>query len=160
MNKTTRENIAIFYALIARYNRLSYTHWYKLGFVYKKKLYCATITAEMLPFVLTLDKASRGAGYALRFCPTTAQKEALLPYAELIGSAEFFKSYAAENKYNLGENFEKLVTEKAGQSWEKDNVPFTESGDVVINGTHYQIKYEKATYCNEKSLDSLEKKAG
>lgn len=157
MNKTTLDNIVIYHDQINRYNALAYTHNYIFGFVYKKNLYKATVTAEMLPFVLTLDKASRGAGYSLRFCPTAEQKELLLTHAELICSADYFKSYAAENKYNLGENFEKLVTEKAGQCWEKDNVPFTEAGDVTINGIDYQIKYEKATFCNEKSLLNLER---
>ena len=38
--------------------------------------------------------------------------------------------------------------------WEKDNVPFTEGGDIEINGKAFQIKYEKATFTNEKFLQA------
>jgi hypothetical protein len=39
--------------------------------------------------------------------------------------------------------------------WEKDNVPFTEDGDLTANGIAYQIKFEKATFTNEKTLARL-----
>lgn len=157
MNNITRNNLTIYHKLINDYNTISYTHNYIFGFIYKKNLYKATVTAETLPFILTLDKASRGAGFALRFNPTTEQKEMLLPYSALICSEEFFNGYCDNNKYNKGENFEKLVTEEAGQEWVKDNIPFTEAGDVIINNVHYQIKFTKATFCNEKSLINLRK---
>ena len=41
--------------------------------------------------------------------------------------------------------------------WEKDNVPFTEAGDIEVNGIAYQIKFEKATFTNEKSIANLGK---
>jgi hypothetical protein len=53
--------------------------------------------------------------------------------------------------------FEKLVTEYYGQQWTKDNVPFTEDGDLTVDGIAYQIKYDRATFCNEKSLANLSK---
>ena len=45
-----------------------------------------------------------------------------------------------------------MVTEFYGQTWEKDNVPFTEDGDITVDGIAYQIKFEKATFTNEKTL--------
>ena len=57
-----------------------------------------------------------------------------------------------ESKYNRGEIFEKLVTEFYGQKWEKDNVPFTDDGDLTVNGIAYQIKFQKATFTSEKQL--------
>jgi len=63
----------------------------------------------------------------------------------------------ADSKYNRGEIFEKIITEKGGQAWEKDNLKFTEVPDTIIDGIGYQIKFEKATFTNEKSLASLEK---
>lgn len=145
--------IAIFQMLIAGYNRLSYTHNYIFGFEYKGVVYASTVTNEVLPYVLKLDKASRGAGYALRFCPTVEQKLFLMAQgAQVICSSDFFKTVVANSIYNKGEIFEKLVTEKLGQVWEKDNVPYTEAGDVEVDGVAYQIKFEKATFTNEKSL--------
>ena len=145
-------NIALFNSMISKYNALSFTHEYVFGFTYKGNVYMATVDASVLPYVLTLDKASRGAGYSLRFKPTVAQKITLLPYAELLCSVDFFDDTVKESKYNKGEIFEKFVTEKFGQEWHKDNVPFTDDGDVTANGVAYQIKFEKATFCNEKQL--------
>ena len=148
-------NLALYNDMIKKYNDAAFTHEYIFGFQYKGNVYMATVNASVLPVILTLDKASRGAGYALRFKPNNAQKLVLLPYAELLCSVKFFDEAYVDSKYNRGEIFEKLVTEKFGQVWEKDNVPFTEDGDVTVDGVAYQIKYEKATFCNEKSLQSL-----
>lgn len=143
----------IFNYLIDGYNKLSFTHNYIFGFEYKGVVYATTVTAEVLPYILKLDKASRGAGYALRFCPTAEQKIFLLSKgAEVICSSEYFKTEVASSIYNNGEIFEKLVTEKFGQVWEKDNLPYTEGGDIEVNGVAYQIKFQKATFTNEKSL--------
>lgn len=143
----------IFQTLIAGYNRLSYTHNYIFGFEYKGVVYATTVTNEVLPYVLKLDKASRGAGYAIRFCPNTDQKLFLMAQgAEVICSSEFFKTEVESSIYNKGEIFEKMVTERLGQVWEKDNLPYTDGGDVEVDGIAYQIKFQKATFTTEKSL--------
>ena len=56
------------------------------------------------------------------------------------------------SKYNKGEVFEMLVTQHYGQTWVKDNVPFTEDGDLTVDGIAYQIKFEKATFINEAQM--------
>ena len=146
-------NTTLFEAMIDRYNELSFTHDYMFGFEYRGNVYFCETTAEVLPFILTLDKASRGQGYALRFKPTANQKLFLLTKnAHLLCSKEFFEATVQNSKYNKGEIFEKMVTEYFGQEWEKDNLPFTDGGDLTINGFSYQLKYEKATFTNEKIL--------
>jgi hypothetical protein len=150
-------NTALFANMINRYNEVAFTHNYIWGFTYKHNVYMAITTSEVMPLVCKLDKASRGAGYALRFCPTTDQKLVLMPSATLLCSEKFFNEQVAESKYNNGEIFEKMVTEYFGQVWVKDNVPFTEAGDIETDGVAYQIKYQKATFCNEKSLANLRK---
>lgn len=150
-------NTALYMNLIDRYNAVAYTPNYIWGFEYKGNVYMATTDHSIMPFICKLDKASRGAGYALRFCPNTQQKLALMPKAELLCSKKFFEETYAACKYNRGEVFEKLVTEHYGQVWEKDNVPFTKDGDITVNGVAYQIKYQKATFCNEQSIANLEK---
>lgn len=149
--------INLFKTMIDRYNAVAYTHNYIWGFEYKGIVYMAITDASVMPFVCKLDKASRGAGYALRFCPKTEQKMLLMQSAQVLCSVNYFESVKAECKYNKGEVFEKLVTEFYGQEWTKDNVPFTVDGDLTVNGTAYQIKFEKATFCNEKSLANLQK---
>ncbi len=150
-------NTALFATMINRYNEVAFTHNYIWGFTYKHNVYMTITTSEVMPLVCKLDKASRGAGYALRFCPTTDQKLVLMPSATLLCSEKFFNEQVAESKYNNGEIFEKMVTEYFGQVWVKDNIPFTEAGDLETDGVAYQIKYQKATFCNEKSLANLRK---
>ena len=150
-------NPTLFKNLIDRYNAVAYTHQYIWGFAYKGNVYMATTGADYMPIVCTLDRASRGAGYALRFCPTNAQKLALMVGAQVLCSEKFFAESVADSKYNKGEIFEKMVTEYFGQVWEKDNVPFTKGGDIEVNGIAYQIKFQAATFCNEKSIANLER---
>ena len=150
-------NTALFMNLIDRYNTVAYTHNYIWGFEFKGNIYMAITDSSYMPHICKLDKASRGAGYALRFCPNAQQKVALMPKAEVICSKKFFEETCADSKYNKGEIFEKMVTEKYGQVWEKDSVPFTKAGDIEIEGVPYQIKFQKATFCNERTIASLER---
>lgn len=152
MNKT-----ALHMNLIDRYHNVAFADQYIWGFEYKGNIYMAITGANVLPFVTCLDKASRGAGYALRFCPNAQQKVALMPMATLLCSKKYFDELVDASKYNRGEIFEKLVTEHFGQVWEKDNVPFTKDGDITVDNIAYQIKFQKATFCNEKSIANLEK---
>ena len=146
-------NTALFQMMIDRYNELSYTHNYIFGFYFQNNVYMVEATSEILPYILKLDRASRGQGYSIRFSPNNAQKAVLLAKgAQVICSKEFFETSVKESKYNKGEIFEKMVTEFFGQEWEKDNVPFTDDGDLTVNGIAYQIKFEKATFTNEKTL--------
>ena len=149
-------NLNLFNTMLDKYNRLSYTHNYIFGFNYKGNIYAVVTTSEVLPYVLTLDKGSRGQGFSLRFNPTNTQKELLLTKgAELLCSTNYFLDAVAMSKYNKGEIFEKLCTENVGQKWTKDNVPFTCGGDLTVGQTSYQIKFEKATFTNEKTLERL-----
>ena len=140
-------------ALINHYNNTSFTHNYIFGFTYKGNVYAVETTSELLPFITTVDKASRGAGLALRFKPNTSIKLMLMDKgAKVICSTEYFNEVHASTKYNKGEVFEMMVTESKGQTWTKDNVPYTEDGDITVDGIAYQIKFEKATFINEKQM--------
>lgn len=149
-------NTSLLNSMIDRYNRASYTHNYIFGFSYRGNVYMKFATAEALPAVLCLDRASRGCGYAIRFCPTTDQKIAMLTNARVLCSEKFFNEACSESIYNRGEIFEKLVTESFGQIWEKDNVPFTMAGDIEVDGIAYQIKFQRATFASEKTLARVE----
>ena len=147
------ENTAIFMTLINGYNSKAYTHEYVFGFTFENTVWAVKADSSFLLYILKLDKASRGAGFALRFCPNRQQKAMLLSLGAIaLCSKDYFNTVCASNKYNKGENFEKLYTEYCGQTWEKDNIPYTEAGDIEVNGVAYQIKFEKATFTNEKSL--------
>lgn len=152
------ENIILFKTMLDKYNSLSFTHRYIFGFHFKKNIYLVEATSEILPLILTLEKASskNGGGYGLRFNPNTKQKVLLLSKgARVLCSKAYFDEIANNSKYNKGDVFERMVTEKCGQMWHKDNLPFTMAGDIEVNGIAYQIKFEKATFVNEKTLARL-----
>lgn len=147
------KNANLFNAMIDRYNELSFTHNYIYGFTYKKMVYMVHADSSIIPYVLTLDEGSRGAGFSLRFKPNNSQKLLLISKgAQILCSQTAFENTVKESKYNRGEIFEKMVTERNGQKWEKDTVPFTEDGDLTVDGIAYQIKFEKATFTSEKQL--------
>ena len=150
-------NIALLYNLIARYNALAFTHNYIFGFTFNGNVYMTFATNEILPFILKVDKASRGAGYSLRFKPTNKQKILLMENSTLICSADYLNGLKENSRYNFGEIFERMVHERFGKNWKKDSVPFTKSGDIEINGKAYQIKFEKATFASERTLANFEK---
>lgn len=150
------KDLVTLHEMIRRYNNMSFTHHYILGFVEHHKVYWCVATSEILPFVCTLDRASRQGGTSLRFKPTNAQKEILhTENLHFLCTEEEFLSIKANCKYNAGEVFEKMITEMFGQVWTKDRVPFTQAGDIEVKGIAYQIKFEKATFASEKSLMSL-----
>ena len=138
------------------YNKIAFTDSYILGWIVDHVVYMAVCDRGTVDAVTCLDMASRGAGYALRFKPNKSQKMLLMTCgAVALCSEAFFNDMVAGSTYNRGEIFEKLVTEHFGQIWEKDTVPFTEAGDIEVDGIAYQIKFEKATFTNEKSLMNL-----
>ena len=47
------------------------------------------------------------------------------------------------------------ITEYFNQEWKKDSVPFWMDGDITINKVPYQIKFESASFINEKLLAKL-----
>jgi hypothetical protein len=146
-------NTAVFMNLIEGYNAHAFTHAYVFGFIFEGTVWAVKAGSAIMPYILKLDKASRGAGYSLRFCPNRQQKALLLSKGAIaLCSQDYLNTVCASNKYNRGENFEKLYTEYCGQVWEKDHIPYTEAGDIEVDGIAYQIKFEKATFTNEKSL--------
>lgn len=146
-------NVALFRKMVKFYNSKAFTHFYIFGFRFNGNIWLVKVTSEILETALILDKASRGAGYALRFKPNRAVKSYLLSCgAEVLCSEKLFDELCESSIYNKGEIFEKLVTEMYGQIWEKDNVPFTDDGDLTVDGTAWQIKFEKATFINEKQM--------
>lgn len=152
------ENVVIKKMLQDFYHETAFTRDYIMGFIVNHVVYMTVCDSHMVDCVTCIDKASRGQGYALRFKPNRNQKMLLLANgATALCSESFFDSLVSNSKYNRGEIFEKLVTEYAGLEWTKDNIPYTMAGDIHWNGKDYQIKFEKATFTNEKTMASLRK---
>lgn len=152
------ENLALKKTMVKFYIGRAGAHVYIWGFVLDGNVWMVKTGSDELMNVMKLDLASRGAGYALRFKPTRAIKTYLLSMgAKVLCSEKFFNEQVASSKYNRGEIFEKLVTEHFGQVWVKDNIPFTEQGDINVDGVEIQIKFEKATFINEAQMERMER---
>lgn len=138
------------------YETLAFTHHYMMGYVVNHMVYMTIV--EGCADYMRADHASsnRGGAIVLRFKPTAAQKKALMAInaVEICTEAELEAQFAS-CKYNRGEVFERMLTERFGQVWVKDKTPFTVDGDLTVDGVAYQIKYQDATFCSEKSLRNL-----
>lgn len=139
--------------MLEHYNRTAYAHLYIMGYRTNGNICFSTVDAEMLDYLTSLDTAGRGAGYSLRFKPNKAQKNLMMSLnKKVLCSEKFFEELYEMSKYNRGEVFEKLITEYFGQTWVKDNIPYTEAGDIEVDGIAYQIKFEKATFITEAQM--------
>lgn len=142
---------------IEKYNKLSFTHDYIFGFWFKENIYMYETTGDNLENLLTIRHASqkRGGKPLLRFMPSTDMKYKMLRTAKVLCTKAEFDELTENSQYNRGEIFEMLVAKYFGQTWKKDYVPFTEAGDIVVNGKPIQLKYERATFAKLHRLAEL-----
>lgn len=133
--------------MLRNYRKLSGANAYIVGFVDNGQLYMVDMPS-IPPRFINYEKASRNQGYALRLRLKKAHKVQLMKKAVCLGSAEEL----TKGKYNQGENFERVVSIHYGIEWVKDTVAFTECGDIRVNGVEVQIKFDGATFTNEKTL--------
>lgn len=125
---------------------------YILGFEQDGKVYMK-LMKTLRDDVLKLDHASsKRGGVAKIRVRVSAKVKAILKAqgAQVIGEAY---ELAMDSKYNRGENFERMVTEKlTGRKWEKDNIAWNVQGDIEWNGMQIQVKFDGAELTNEKTL--------
>ena len=123
---------------------------YIIGFLMNDKVY--TIYLNDLPeWLIGMDResTSHGGVRKLRIRMNTIARHRLMNMgAAYIGTA----TEILASRKNKGEAFEQWVTENAGQEWHKDSVPYYMDGDLTINGTKYQIKFESASLANETTI--------
>lgn len=149
-------DVTIHLNLANAYHANAYTNDYIFCFVLDYKFYAVkmeNMDAATLVAISNVSRASkkRGGYAALRFRPTNAIKRAIVEMGNVVYkcTAANFKAECESNKYNKGENAERLVTEHVfGETWVKDSVPFTDGADV----SHYQIKFQGATFATERQL--------
>ena len=157
--KGKKDMNAIVQYLWSRYEKLAYTKNYIFGFMYADFIYYYITSTIIIGLVTDTASTKNGGGKSLRYSPKKEEKQKLIEsgIAKILCTKSKFLSEVENSKYNKGEIFEKLIAEKHNQKWQKDNRKFTESGDIIINGIHYQIKFQKATITSEKTLEKLEK---
>lgn len=144
--------------MIQFYNEHAAAHTYIYGFPFKSVVYMVKTGTEVMTEVLKVERSGRD-GYVLKFKPNADIKTYLLTKgAEVLCSEEYLMQLVNTTKYNRGEIFEKLVTEHYGQRWYKDNKSFTECGDINVENTEIQIKYEKSSFITEGQIIRLKAK--
>lgn len=136
--------------LLNAYEMTSAATAYIIGFLMNNKVY--EIILDRLPeWLIGMDRESTSHGGArkLRIRMNTIARHRLLNMgAAYIGTV----NEVLASRKNKGEAFEQWVTENAGQEWHKDSIPYYIDGDITINGTKYQIKFESASLANENTI--------
>lgn len=164
-------NTAMQKYLIDGYTKVAYTSNYVYGWPDKATgmvyAYVCKNSDNLLPYITKLDRASQknGGTYQLKFKPDMAQKAIIIEAAneiKAICTIDYMEKVRAEatgNEKNRGYIFERLVCEAFGFIQNtKANEKATDCGDAVdMDGNHYQVKFNKATYIDEKTLANFMK---
>jgi hypothetical protein len=141
-----------------RYDRIAGAHKYLVGFIRKDKVYYVLLTFGELCELLKADRESskRGGAIKLRVRVSSEQAVTFILTGRAVELCEL-SELSANPKYNKGENFERIVTEKlTGETWVKDNIPFYVQGDIRLNGEEVQVKLTGAELTNERTLARAE----
>ena len=145
-----RERCYTMMNLLNAYEATSAAAAYIIGFILNNKVY--EIILDSLPeWLIGLDRESTSHGGArkLRIRMTAIARARLMNLgAAYIGTVD----EVLASRKNKGEAFEKYVTERAGQEWHKDSVPYFMDGDLTVGDVKYQIKFESASLANENTI--------
>lgn len=140
--------------MVTTYNKFSGAHKYLVGFTKGNSVYYVLVSFPELVAFLKLDHASskRGGHAKIRVRVSSTQALALINRGQAVKLCDV-EELNANNKYNKGENFERIVTEKlTNEQWTKDSIPFYVKGDITLNNEEVQVKLDGAELTNEKTL--------
>ena len=152
----TMNDLTLHLNLAHAYHNAAFTNDYVFCFCLDYKFYAVKMEnvdlATLIAISTTSKTSSKRGGFAtLRFRPTNAIKRAIVEMGNVVykTTKANFDATCKASKYNKGEVAEMLVTENVfGETWVKDSVPFTDGADV----SHYQVKFEGATFASERQL--------
>lgn len=140
--------------MLTLYEKFTAATMYNVGFVFHHTLY--SIDMRELPVdCLKLGRASskRGGTQRVRVRISKAVKLNLIEMgAEVLGPETLLENADGRNR---GLEYERIITERAGQTWVKDSIPFNIAGDLFHNGEQIQIKFDGATLVEETTLRRL-----
>lgn len=153
--------------LVDGYNKVAATHNYIFGWVEQGMVYgYRVMNAEnLLGWITTTDKASQknGGTIQLKFKPNRQQKLMITTEAveiKEICTADYIeeiRNHSTGKEKNRGYIFERLACEAFGlEQNTQPNAKATDCGDGRdANGIEYQIKYNTATFIDEKTLENF-----
>ena len=118
---------------------------------------------EILPMVTYCERnaESHGGVWGVRMINSRETRETLKAYShEIITlcSVDYFEELHANGKQR-GTIFEELLAEHMGGTLNPiKNCPFTEGGDIIVDGEHIQCKMWNATITTEPTINNLYRK--
>lgn len=139
--------------MIRDYHKLSAADYYIIGFELDGYIY-AVKQKRLYSKYLKTDREStkNGGANILRLTLTKKQKRALAKKMLPVATAEDM-----EKATNKGEWFEKLIHTIYKQDYKKDTIRFDKQGDIKIEGQEVQLKFERATVANERTIKKIKK---
>ena len=133
--------------MLRNYEATSAADAYVIGFSMGKRAYVATVPT-LREDMVKLDRESSSHGCALKLRLTISAKIKAMLIARGAVEVGTVEEVLGSRK-NKGEAFEQWYTERCGQEWNKDSVPYYMDGDITVNGKKLQIKWESASLTNE-----------
>lgn len=170
---TKRHNPEMQRVLANSYHHVAYTTNY--GFCVKTggKIYAAIVNdvdCETLERITYCERnaESHGGFYGLRMLNNKATMQFILEIAskvfEIGTYKEFengFNNYRTTNKGNRGDYFEDVFASLVnGTKPENRAACFTDCGDVIADGIHYQCKLYNATFTTERTIEKTYTRLG
>ena len=149
-------NTSIIINIISRLSVVEYTHNYINGFVFNGLVYYYE-TIGMNTEYLKLEKLPNGY-HTVKYRPNNTNKKDLINsgICKVLCTESLFNEMVKNSKYNKGEIFEKLLTEKFGLEWKKDNIRVDKGADIETEEKSYSVKFEKARVIDENVLINIE----
>jgi len=153
--------------LVDGYNKVAATHNYIFGWIEQGMVmgYRVMDAENLLAWITTTDRASQknGGTIQLKFKPNKAQKLMITTEAAEIkficteDYMENIREHSTGREKNRGYIFERLACEAFGlEQNTQPNAKATDCGDGRdANGTEYQIKFNTATFIDEKTLKNF-----
>ena len=170
---TKNHNPAMHATMLPRYIRLAYTHSYIFAIKYARHIHLAFVrdARGILANITYCERnaESHGALYGLRMYNCKATSETILANAYAtydLGLATDFEADYLDRKANgykgnRGNLLEDMVVDMFhAERPENINTSFAVAGDMVIDGTHFQMKIWNATFTTTSTLEKTEKRMG
>lgn len=156
-----KDNIEIKTSILEKLASVEFTHTYIFGFRENGMVNAAIVenADEILPMICVAEQqaSSHKSVWGVRVNITEEKREIVKEYArEIIPicSVKFLEQEYAEHghkgKNNRGHIFERLCAEVMnGSRPDSMTAKCTESGDIIVNGEHFQCKLWNATVTTE-----------
>ena len=162
-----KDNVEMKMMILNKLSAVEFTHTYIIGFRENKMVKAAIVenADEILPMICVAEPqaTSHNAVWGVRANVTRENTEIVKAYArEIIDvcSVAYLEQEYAERgnrgKNNRGHIFERLCAERLkGERPDSPTAKCTETGDIIVNGEHFQCKLWNATVTTEPQVNSF-----